>query len=244
MTCLSIQHGATCQQADAVLRFCFASWQEVLHASVEPCVDELERPQCWQYFHLPLSQATVCLAFFLTIPLQPSSRDPQKAIQGTMKNIQETMRICWLVGSPSTQKLRTNLYAPCCFHSFVCPGEPGSAGLLFSTVLGIRVWVANVEDGPFQCLGHAGAMIMSNDMFLLFFVNFCRNLGHLDLKLVEEKVLCRWLTRTNQKPRWHLQHQWPLPIRRLKEAWYHSRRWSWWQPLLVVWGTPWSHQLL
>ena len=32
----------------------------------------------------------------------------QKAIQGSMRNMQGTMRICWLLGLPSTQKLCTN----------------------------------------------------------------------------------------------------------------------------------------
>ena len=38
--------------------------------------------------------------------------------------------------------------------------------------------------GPFQCLGHAGAMIVSNDVFLIH--RFSGNLGQ-DLKLAEGK---------------------------------------------------------
>ena len=45
-----------CQQQDPVLRFSFASWQEVLHASVEPWVVALEGSQRWQYL---LSSAPV-----------------------------------------------------------------------------------------------------------------------------------------------------------------------------------------
>ena len=39
--------------------------------------------------------------------------------------------------------------------------------------------------GPLQCLGHTGAMRMSNDIFLIH--TFPKNPGHMDLKLVEGK---------------------------------------------------------
>ena len=39
--------------------------------------------------------------------------------------------------------------------------------------------------GPLQCPGHAGAMRISNDIFLIH--TFPKNLGHLGLKLVEGK---------------------------------------------------------
>ena len=87
-----------CQQPDAVLRFSFASWEEVLHAFVEPWVVALKAHSAGIIcFHLPLSQATVCLGFFLTIfprnalhsmhtkslKLQPSSSSSAKGHAAT-----------------------------------------------------------------------------------------------------------------------------------------------------------------
>ena len=116
-----------CQQQDAVLRFPFVSWQEVLRASVEPWVAALEGSQHWQYL---LSSAPVPSYSMLGILSdifwqftlrnalhsmhtkllkQARNRAPQRAIQGSMRNMQGTMRICWLFGLPSMQKLCTNL---------------------------------------------------------------------------------------------------------------------------------------
>ena len=54
---------------------------------------------------------------------QARNRAPQKAIQGSMRNMQGTMRICWLFGLPSTQKLCTNqphVLCPCSNLSACC----------------------------------------------------------------------------------------------------------------------------
>ena len=48
--------------------------------------------------------------------------------------------------------------------------------------------------GPLQCLGHAGAMKISNDIFMIH--TFPKNPGHLDLKLVEGKRSGSWRTST------------------------------------------------
>ena len=53
----------------------------------------------------------------------PHQADPQKTIQGSMRNMQGTMRICWLFGLPSTQKLCTNqphVLCPCSNLSACC----------------------------------------------------------------------------------------------------------------------------
>ena len=71
-----------CQQQDAVLRFSFASWQEVLRASVEPWVVWLEGSQRWQYL---LSSAPVPSYTMLGILSDnfPSQRTAQHAHQIT-----------------------------------------------------------------------------------------------------------------------------------------------------------------
>ena len=53
----------------------------------------------------------------------PHRAAPQKAIQGSMRNMQGTMRICWLFGLPSTQKPCTNqphVLCPCSNLSACC----------------------------------------------------------------------------------------------------------------------------
>jgi len=48
--------------------------------------------------------------------------------------------------------------------------------------------------GPLQCLGHEGAMRISDDIFLIH--RFPKSLGHQDLKLVEGKRSGSWRTST------------------------------------------------
>ena len=71
-----------CQQQDAVLQFSFASWQEVLQASVEPWVVALEGSERWQYLR---SSAPVPSYNMLEILSDnfPSQRTAQHAHQIT-----------------------------------------------------------------------------------------------------------------------------------------------------------------
>ena len=75
------------------------------------------------FWHVPL--ATLCTADTQDHwSCNPHQAAPQKAVQGSMRNMQGTMRICWLFGLPSTQKLCTNqphVFCPCSNLSACCP---------------------------------------------------------------------------------------------------------------------------
>ena len=65
------------------------------------------------FWHFPL--ATHCTACTQNNwSCNPRQAAPQKDLQGSMRNMQGTMMICWLFGLPSTQKLCTNQpHVPC-----------------------------------------------------------------------------------------------------------------------------------
>ena len=67
------------------------------------------------FWHFPLAtHCTACTQNHWSC--NPPHAAPQKDLQGSMRNMQGTMRICWLFGLPSTQKLCTNqphVLCPC-----------------------------------------------------------------------------------------------------------------------------------
>ena len=76
------------QQLDSVLGFSFASWQEVLDASVEPWAVALEGSQCWQSL---LSSSHVLSYCMIGIPSDTSSS------QGTAKHAHKITEAATLV---------------------------------------------------------------------------------------------------------------------------------------------------
>ena len=84
-----------------------------ISAFIFPCPKIL---YAWDSFwHFPLAtHCTACTQNHWSC--NPRQAAPQKAIQGSMRNMQGTMRICWLFGLPSKQKLCTNqphVLCPC-----------------------------------------------------------------------------------------------------------------------------------
>ena len=76
-----------------------------ISAFIRPC----PKLQCaWDSFwYFPdATRSTACTQDHWSC--NPHRAVRQKAIQGSMRNMQGTMRICWLFGLPSTQKLCTN----------------------------------------------------------------------------------------------------------------------------------------
>ena len=80
-------------------------------AFIFPCPKLL---YAWDSFwHFPFAtHCTACTQDHWSC--NPPQAAPQKDLQGSMRNMQGTMRICWLFGLPSKQKLCTNQpYVPC-----------------------------------------------------------------------------------------------------------------------------------
>ena len=84
-----------------------------ISAFIFPCPKILYARDSFRHFPLA-THCTACTQNHWSC--NPRQAAPQKAIQGSMRNMQGTMRICWLFGLPSTQKLCTNqphVLCPC-----------------------------------------------------------------------------------------------------------------------------------
>ena len=84
-----------------------------ISAFIFPCPKILYARDSFRHFPLA-THCTACTQNHWSC--NPRQAAPQKAIQGSMRNMQGSMRICWLFGLPSTQKLCTNqphVLCPC-----------------------------------------------------------------------------------------------------------------------------------
>ena len=117
----------------------------------------------------------------------------QKAIQGSMRNMQGTMRICWLFGLPSTQKLCTNqphVLCPCSNLSACC--DP-----FFSKTLSVKNRATNGKK--------------SRLLHLLLLIYMKRQDDHNTMRTIQQLDLSRlWpLQRSGTVGKWHpFSHQW------------------------------------